>query len=213
MDQDRQIRFVIPPFFLLANLLWGAYLGECNLEFLLKPESTREFLSLLAATTVAVVPLGYLISTISITLLTIVTWMFGKPTYEAVFDPQTLNRVWQRIEMPGDADSSKTLYAAATYDHECLSPGMHMWIFRRWTSFNLAIHSIVAILLAHAVALVLSVPHSGKWIASTVGLAIPLALTGGIVWRQVMAMIKFQLDRPPKTTSDRQRSEDESPDV
>ncbi len=27
MDKDRQIRMLVPPFFMLASVLWGAYLG------------------------------------------------------------------------------------------------------------------------------------------------------------------------------------------
>ncbi len=55
MDQDRQIRFLIPPFFLLVSILWGAYLSGRDLTPIFKPDYSREVLGVLAAAAVAVV--------------------------------------------------------------------------------------------------------------------------------------------------------------
>ena len=49
MDLDRQIRFVIPPFFLFASLLWGAHLAGCDLS----PFFKKDALGLLAASAAA----------------------------------------------------------------------------------------------------------------------------------------------------------------
>jgi len=73
MDQDRQIRFVIPPFFLLGSMLWGAFVGSVDLSPLVAPDTAKELLGLLAATAVAILPLGFLISTISILLIRLLT--------------------------------------------------------------------------------------------------------------------------------------------
>ena len=69
MDQDRQIRFAIPPFFLLASLLWGAHLGGRDLTPILKPDTAKEVLGLLGAAVVAIIPMGFRISSLSIILL------------------------------------------------------------------------------------------------------------------------------------------------
>src|SRR5438105_2044468 len=94
MDQDRQIRFAVPPFFLFASLLWGAYLGGRDLEPFFKPETTKEILGVLAAAAVALVPIGFVISALSIFLLRHAFRFAGRPTYEAVLDAPTLSEIW-----------------------------------------------------------------------------------------------------------------------
>jgi hypothetical protein len=145
MDQDRQIRFAIPPFFLFASLLWGAYLGGRDLSPIFRPETAKEVLGLLAAAAVAVVPIGFLISTLSVTLLRGLAAVFGNPTYEAVLSDSTLERVWNQLAGKQTKNKKLTLYAAATFDHELLAAGIHTWLLRRWDSFNVATHSIVAL--------------------------------------------------------------------
>src|SRR6266446_7888373 len=157
MDQDRQIRLAIPPFFLFASLLWGAYLSHRDLSPILKPETAKEVLGLLAATAVAIVPVGYLISTISVNVLRLLAVIARKPTYEAVLDEATLERIWKQLKTSQPTNKMLALYAAATFDHELLATGIHMWLFRRWTSFNIAVHSIVALVLALLVAPVFSI--------------------------------------------------------
>src|SRR5271170_6675959 len=109
MDQDRQIRFLIPPFFLFASLLWGAYLGGCDLSRIFKPDSLKDSLGVLAATAVLVVPIGYLISTISVALLRILAFVLRRPTYEALLTDAALGRVWNKLMSPPPADRTKVL--------------------------------------------------------------------------------------------------------
>ena len=198
MDQDRQIRLAIPPFFLLASLLWGAYLGGLDLSPILKPDTAKEALGLLAAAAVAILPVGFLISTISVTLLRVLAAIFRKSTYEAVLDDSTLVRVWSKLRSNQGKDAKLTLYAAATFDHELLAPGIHKWLLRRWNSFNVAVHSIVALALAHAVAPVFSVPQGCAWWATTVVSIALLGWTAFNAWRDTMRMIEFQSHRKQK---------------
>src|SRR4051812_40433491 len=125
MDQERQIRLAIPPFFLLASLLWGAFLGGINLSPILKPDTSKEVLGLLAATAVAILPVGFLISTISVTLLGVVAAICSKPTYEAVLDDSTFERIWSKLQNRQKKKAEFTLYAVATFDHELLPTGIH----------------------------------------------------------------------------------------
>ncbi|MHB0972115.1 MAG: hypothetical protein ACYC7A_17385 [Thermoanaerobaculia bacterium] len=200
MDQDRQIRLAIPPFFLLASLLWGAYLGGLDLSPILKPDTAKEVLGLLAAAAVAILPVGFLISTISVTLLGVLAACFGKSTYEAVLDDSTLKRIWPKLGSGQERDAKLTLYAAATFDHELLAPGIHSWLLRRWNSFNVAAHSIVALALAHAVAPVFSIPQGCAWWATT-GVSIALlGWTAFKAWRDTMRMIEFQSNRQQKSS-------------
>ena len=108
MDQDRQIRLAIPPFFLLASLLWGAYLGSLDLLSLLKPDTAKEVLGLVAAAAVAILPVGFLISTISVVLLSVLAAIFRKPTYEAVLDNDTLGRIWPKLHSAQEKDAKNS---------------------------------------------------------------------------------------------------------
>jgi len=195
MDQDRQIRLAIPPFFLLASPLWGAYLGGRDLSPILKPDTAKEALGLLAAAVVAILPVGFLISTISVTLLGMLAAIFRKSTYEAVLDEPTLGRIWSKVGSEQTKDATLTLYAAATFVYELLAPGIHKWLLRGWNSFNVAAHSIVALALAHAVAPVFSIPQGCAWWATSVVSIAFLGWTAFNAWCQTMKMIEFQSQR------------------
>jgi hypothetical protein len=195
MDQDRQIRFAIPPFFLFASLLWGAYLSHQNLCSIFKPETAKEVLGLLAATAVVVVPLGYLISTISVNILRLIALIARTTNYEAVLTDATFDRIWAQTRTGQVKHKSLTLYAVATFDHELLSTGVHMWLFRRWTSFNIAVHSIVALALALFVAPCFSIPRVCAWWLSTIVVVGFLSLMAWTAWAEVMGMLEFQSHR------------------
>lgn len=192
MDQEREIRFVIPPFFLFASLLWGRYLAHGDLPPIFRPETAKEVLGLLAATAVIVIPVGYLISTISVNLLRGIALIARTPTYEAVFDEETLGRIWVQLGAKQAQNKAATLYAATTFDHELLSEGVHMWLLRRWNSFNVAASSIVALSLALLFAPVFSIGRGCGWWLSTFIVAGILLVTAYKAWREVMGMIEFQ---------------------
>jgi hypothetical protein len=195
MDQDRVIRFAIPPFFFFASLLWGAYLGGRDLGFILNPEVNKEIVGILSLAAAALLPIGFMISALSINGMRFIFWCRGKPTYEAVLDQETLSRLWKRLQLPGKADEKKTLYVAATFDHECLQEGVHLWLFRRWQSMNLALHSSVALVLAHLFARVFQVPQTWFWGISTVFLVVLFGFNCWKAWSEVMEMLRFQAQR------------------
>lgn len=61
MDEPRQIRFLVPPFFFFAALLWGAHLDpQVELANLLDPDSLGALLGTVAAITIFVIPLAIL---------------------------------------------------------------------------------------------------------------------------------------------------------
>jgi hypothetical protein len=199
MDQDRQIRFVIPPFLLLASLLWGAHLGHSDLSAIWQPELAKNLLGVLAAAVVVIVPIGFLISALSVLLLRLLAMSWGKPTYEAVLSDSTLERIWCHLRSKQEIDKRLTLYAAATFDHELLPAGIHAWLLRRWNSFNVAAHSIVALLLAHFVGFIFSIPQVRWWWVSTLVLVGLLCIIAFNAWRETMEMIEFQSYRRQKT--------------
>lgn len=182
----------------MASLLWGAYLGGRDLSPIFDPGTAKEVLGLLAAAAVAIVPLGFLISTLSVMILRTLAKLFGKPTYEAVLDGPTLDRIWPQLQSTADKKEELTLYVTATFDHELLAQGIHTWLLRRWNSFNVAAHSIVALVLALALAPIFSIPWACAWLLSTITLVGLLFLAALFAWRDTMAMIEFQSYRQQK---------------
>jgi len=91
-----------------------------------------------------IVPVGFMISTLSVMLLRALVLIARTPTYEAVLSDSTLERIWGQLQSTQARDKKLSLYAATTFDHELLATGIHTWLLRRWNSFNVAAHSIVA---------------------------------------------------------------------
>lgn len=147
---------VIPPFFFLGSLLWGAHLGGINLAVILKPDNTKELFGVLAATAVIILPIGFLISSISVLFLNFVAWISKEETYEAVLSTASLEKIWSSCGRTDSPDPKLTLYATATFDHEILHDGIHNWIRRRWNHFNVAAHSAIALILSHVIAFLLA---------------------------------------------------------
>jgi hypothetical protein len=160
-----------------------------------QPELAKNLLGVLAAAAVVVVPVGFLISALSVLVLRLLAYLGGEPTYEAVLSDDTIKRVWAQLGTQQDKDNRLVLYAAATFDHELLEPGIHTWLMRRWNSFNVAAHSIIALLLAHGAAFVFSIPQSWGWAASTLVLIAILFVAAYDAWHETMTMIDFQSHR------------------
>ena len=192
MDQDRQIRFLIPPFSLIGSLFLGAKLNGIDLSSAFKPEMAKDLLGLLAATAVLILPMGFLIGVISVTLLRIIAVVLRQPTHEVYLSHSTLARIWEQIRTSMVQDRNLALYAAVTFDHELLAPGIHSWLMRRWNAFNTACGSVVALALALCVAPLFSLRRVLPWTCSTVVLAAVLLAFAIIAWRETMKMVEFQ---------------------
>ncbi len=197
MDQNREIRFLIPPFFLLASLLLGAFLDlsiRPNVEKLLTLDSAERVLGVLAAGSVAVIPLGFLIGSISVFLVRIF-FGFKRSNYEATLSDDCLKRIWAQLNTDQKFNQKLTFYAAATFDHEVLDKGIHEWIMRRWNSFNVSIHSCTALLLAHLFGGVFLIGQDPRWLLLTFVLVLILFANGATAWRETMGMLDFQSHR------------------
>lgn len=197
MDTDRQIRLLIPPFLLALSLVVGAYLDpKIHLATLLRPESTKELFGLLAAAAVCVLPLGFLISVVSVLVLRLSFAWTSSGTYEVALPKEELDTIWLQLGVTRKREKKDTLYAVATYDHEYLSPGIHTWLMRRWNAFNASVHSVMALVLAHIVGATLGLSQPLPWFAFTVVFGVALAVYASMAWRQTMAMLVFQSSRP-----------------
>jgi hypothetical protein len=212
MDQDRQIRFLISPFFLYASLTWWAYVDpflHCYLVGLnLAP---KDLLSIAAAAGAATIPLGFSIGTLGLALLRL--WFFiryrssrQRQMYEASLSDDCL-QVILRVTGASKENRDSLLYAAVTFDHELLPEGVHKWLLRRWNSFNVAFSSAFALLMS-----LLIVPlrilytwslnpirgwsrGESWWAATNIFLIILVFNAARMSWRETMGMIEFQSRR------------------
>src|SRR5882724_5161008 len=122
MDQVRQIRYLVAPFFFFASLLWGSHLAH-------KPAFDVNRLKELAPLVVAsFFPVGFLVGALShgLTRWLIKLWT-GRPS-EIALSHEALKNIWSKIGRTGDVDSKFEFYASATFDHEVVADRVHEWI-------------------------------------------------------------------------------------
>jgi hypothetical protein len=192
MDQDRQIRFLIPPLIFILSLLWGCHQAGYNLTNILGTDSLKSILGLLAAGAVTAIALGFIIGAVSIIILRYSFKIFKKPTYEIVVSKDSLNRIWPQLKTTLAVDNSKILFGGVTFDHELISDGIHSWLTRRWSAFNISVNSSVALLLSHLVAFFIPINQSYTWGFTSVLIGICFILNAIAAWKETMGMIEFQ---------------------
>ena len=203
MDEPRQIRFLVPPFFMFGSLALGACLaGKLDL----KCYPIDKLIPLAAGLAALSIPLGFLITSASIFSLRIIwffIWLSVRGSYEAWLSDETWMVLWPKLRNGLHADKKWVLYAAATFDHQLLAPGINGWIQRRWTTFYLSVHCIAAVLLAHLVAHFIPISETRRWKIYTAAVVILFLTNAVIAWLQTMRMFKFQAfrTRSPDSTS------------
>ena len=195
MDETRQIRFLIAPFYFFASLIGGAFLAGALQVDVLTDAQLHTVVALAALIIASALPLGFLIGSISILALRGLSVLWRWSSYEVQLQPETWQRLWPRFQTGQPYEKSLELYAAATFDHELLSRGVHEWLTRRWTAFNVAVHSCTALLLALLVGILLPFSVKPAWWVSTAVLAAVFILHARFASRDTMRMIDFQSHR------------------
>jgi MFS family permease len=205
MDEARQVRFLVAPFYFLASLVAGAMLAGKVTPDNLSDAQLKSVLAAAAAIIAATVPLGFLIGSLSIMALRAIfrlgsalRWAHNS-TYEASLSPETWGRIWSRLRMAPERPFAPplALYTAATYDHEVLPRGIHEWLGRRWNAFNVSVSSATALVLAPIVGALLSIPLKPAWWITSIVLVVLFLATATLAWRDTMKMIEFQSYRAP----------------
>ncbi len=204
MDEERQIRFLIPPFFLATSLLWGAYLSpSVHLKQIFNPLEAKDIIALLGIGTVAAIPIGYFIGSLSHFVLRLLFWLFRQAPFEASLPETTLRRIWDRLDTGETLNRKRKLYASVTLDFQLIPPGVHGWITRRWSGFNIAINSAMALEISHLVGYALKIPQSSTWTLTSIILVIILTSAGCVAYRETMTMLDFQSQRTLASSSGR----------
>lgn len=194
MDSDRQIRLLIPPFFFFASLLFGVWLTDNQYRQFVWTAEGEKLAAAGAVVAASLLPVGFVISSLTFVLLRIVFWPTGR-SFETHLSAAALKEVWPRLRTTLTLKQEHSFYAAITLDHELLAPGLHAWIMRRWNAFLICVQGCTALLLAHVVGYRLGLGHPRPWCMASATLFILLAVNAVAAWRGTMEMIEFQAHR------------------
>ena len=185
MDEQRQIRFLYPPFFLIGSLLWGVYLDPTTklgdlLAFIPSGIQWPQAITLLVGGSVLVIALGFLIGTLSLSLLRLLFFVFSLCRdhwyhFEASVSSECLAKIWPILHLPAQPDQSNMFRAVVTFDHEMLSRPVHDWLRRRWSGFLISTHSAVALLLALILGWRLPMRVTSEWVLTSCALVLLFA--------------------------------------
>jgi hypothetical protein len=208
MEHDRQFRFVIPPFVFFASLLWGAVVDP-NFHALdiLKDVTSKggfaDALPIILAGGIAVIAMGFLISTLAILflrLLFFLPWLIGFAPggYEGNVPSQAFSAIWKIVAFGPCEQDRDMLYAVATYDHWKLPEQLHEWLARRWNTFMVSMNCFVALAVSHAAGWSVTAYHiaqTKEWCIPTGILTLALLINGFIARHETIRMISFLAQR------------------
>jgi hypothetical protein len=189
------VRFLIPPFFLLLSIAVGAHFSGIDLLALASAFDTDQLVVIGTAIGASTLPVGYLLTSVSILLLQGLAKLRGCRTYETCLPDEVLAEIWPRVKTSLRVDRKWELYAVATFDHELVPGNVHDWIQRRWSSFHISAHSCTAILLSHFSLAVPRIRLTVPWFAFSLLLLLALGINANAAWHQVMRMLEFQTTR------------------
>lgn len=196
MDADRRVRFLVAPVLLIASLLWGALLDQnyrqCIFNGLGNINDLSKLIGVAAAGGFAVFAFGYVVGTITYFILVVWFRLWGlrpgkSQFYEASLSNDALEQVWVTLHC-GAADDrhemnkrKQELYAVAAFDHGVLREnyrGIHLWLVRRWSAFNIGATSAVGLGLSFVLGRfnpVIRIPFQPGWWVPVGGLGVILS--------------------------------------
>jgi hypothetical protein len=205
MDKDRQIRFLIPPFFLVASLLWAAYLcGQLHYD-----DSTLKLgISILGVIGVSTLPAGFAIGVLTISALRVLWWILWKfdlvpqKNYELPISKKAMGEIWRLLCASQACKPELDLCAAAAFDHAHLKPAIHEWLMRRWNVFNISCQCVAAMLLsipmAHALHIEICKWDARNWWASIAVFIVIFICNAVWTWRDTRKMFDLAVSMPEK---------------
>jgi len=192
LDQLRELRFLVPPFFFFASLSLGAYLDPC-FSLVSQLSKIKDVQTLvIAAVGASTIPIGFLISVISIVVMTVLFKLFRKQ-WDIPYSSDSVTKIWAALNVPRCGRSD--LQAVSTFDRTVVPEKVSDWILRRWTTFLVSAHSIVALLLAHAAAhLFTSIHQTCLWCITTAAICFFLFFHAATAWKDTREMGHLQAE-------------------
>jgi len=224
MDEERKIRFLLPPLFMMASIIWGVRCDPKvtldgflrNLSGVQEPSNVGvgvvqepsnvgvgDMLVLLAGGGVVAVTFGFLLGTLTIFVLRTTFWFFCGKYHEVFVSQDALNKIWKQIGVndPENQPTENELFAVATFDHEILKgsdkrKGIHLWLLRRWNAFNISATSTTGLIVSVFIGKHLDVSITCNWLVPVIFVAGLFVWSSIISFQDTMRMIEFQAKRP-----------------
>jgi hypothetical protein len=223
MDEDRRIRFLIPPLLFVASLLLGAFVDQSTRDLIVKvfnssesPDWPKLLIGLIAGGGIVVVVVGYVIGTFTYFVLRLVFYIkalvkkFKGPRFhESALSDEAFCMLWKRLDAPGEPDRKQELSAVVVFDHGVLREGhgIHRWVFRRWNAFSIGANSITGLVLSFLLGhFLIGIPCTRTWLLLTISFAIVLCFIIVWAWRDTMRISKFVAILPPSPATARSSS-------
>ena len=196
LDPERQNRFLYPPVFFVASLLWGLHRDPIKSlgEFIPGATVTGSWDRIVAVAvtgSIVLIASGLLISMVSIGLLKALFRRSGKP-YEAFLSDEALKSLWQDLNLPGEPKANDSLYLLVLLDHVLLPERVHRWVFRRWSMFYVCVNSATAIVLSLIAAPFLGITLYSAWPLEAIVASAVLVASGSSSWYDTVGMLEFQ---------------------
>ncbi len=196
MNNERQIRFLYPPFILIGSLLTGLGFDNCKtIDWpfaLIKINDSKDLIAIIIGGGALVLVLGYIIGTITITLLRLI-FISNKGIYEVDLkqDFEDIGEIILKNEKEKIKGKEK-LYTFATFDHGFLSDNIHRWIQRRWSSFHTSANAVTSLVLSFIIGLIVDINIWTPWTPILVILTIMYIYHGHRARKETIEMISFQ---------------------
>jgi hypothetical protein len=199
MEAERRWRFVIPPAVLFASISWGATIDPVNkgreLFTALRAEDRIVPLVIGAfAGGVLVVAIGYILSTVTISVLSLI-WRRQHGGYEAGVGSVAEHAIWNVLFGSAGtkmSSQSETVFnALVVYDHWLIPKDLHAWIQRRWQSIMLASNTATAVIVAPVVGIALDIRPTWPWVVASAAVAFLLMVSAARARRQTFNLILF----------------------
>lgn len=209
MDKDRQIRMLIPPFFLLASVLWAAYLSGDLGAFLHPYQSSsaavksandehqddvatiKSILSVVAVAGVATLPVGYGIGVLTLTILGFFSRFFPQRAFDVPISDEGMKAIWDKLGFAKEEPRGPARYAAAVFDHYLLKKPIHEWLFRRWSAFLIASQCVLALGISIPFTHAVHVHMTWKWLVTVVGMMGVFVWHACNAWRETHDMFEL----------------------
>ncbi len=219
MDNVRKIRFLIPSFFLYLSLLLGLSLSEDSHNTFKALGEDYNVLKILAVALAASIPVGFLISTVSLFLLRMWYWILRKPnTFEFILSNETVDDLYSRLKLQFKHDGSETTMEEAAvgmkrkqaieykrhielrFSHGDLKneyPGLHDWFVRRFSWCLVSVHSIVAIALSFIGIRADQIQYSNSWLVYALFGVLPLLYSALVTRSEITSVEKMLAEEVP----------------
>jgi len=209
MDQNRQIRFFIPPFFLIGSVFLADSLSCLNLFHRIAELLGKDTLAIAGALGASTIPLGFLIGTISVGILKIVSFVMSNCCLsnwnnewegwdiESPISNDACRKIWPQLDIwtKSEVEFKNRFYISATFDHGILPERINKWTMRRWNAFNTNVNCLSALGLSWIVCEYFEVKLTPEWYLSVGVVAFLLIVNARFSWQEIKKMIEFQAGR------------------